>query len=78
MMTTSTNPTNCGAEVAAAQPSQIIGAPAQTVKECANPNCHNPARPGFTRCESCAKYARDFKRRQRAAERERERAEAML
>ena len=31
MMTTSTNPTNCDAEVAAAQPAEIIGAPAPSV-----------------------------------------------
>ena len=31
MMTTSTNPTNCGAVLAAAQPTEIIGAPAPSV-----------------------------------------------
>ena len=31
MMTTSTNPTNCDAVLAAAQPAEIIGAPAPSV-----------------------------------------------
>ena len=66
MMTTSTNP-NCGAYLAAAQPSLIIDRPPARVKRCANPRCINLARAGFTRCEQCATYARELKRAQRAA-----------
>ncbi len=66
MVTTSHDPTNCGAEVAAAQPSQIIGVSTDSVK-CSNPKCKRPARPGFMRCEHCATRWREYKRRQRAA-----------
>ena len=65
MMTHQHDPTNCGAELAARQPSQIIGVSTETVK-CSNPKCKRPARPGFMRCEHCATRWREYKRRQRA------------
>ena len=37
-MTHQHDPTNCGAELAARQPSQIIGVSTETVK-CSNPKC---------------------------------------
>ena len=60
-----TNPTDCSGGGAPATP-QTLHDSAETVK-CAKPRCPHPARRGFTRCASCAEYARRYKHDQRAA-----------
>ena len=54
MVTTSHDPTNCGAEMAARQPTEIIGSTAESVKrECANPDCSETFESPNPRQEYC-------------------------
>ena len=59
---------NYDAHDGGAVPTEIIDVRTAAVKQCANPKCHNPARPGFTRCLYCATRWREYKRSSRAAE----------